>query len=281
MKSEWAKVVKYQSLFWPGISKARRLAAGQVSIWTVAHSGERWFICRMAPVAWFCHMQIKWSVINWRLLFCREWSRLFLDDDDGRSGWSRGALSLKLVHFMPDVVRYVWYELLRTFLGALAFNIRLWLRSAPSILSQRLRFRLYILALHMHSYMPNISNKKASLTFKSRLAFCIGIHVTLFARVSPFKRQRKVSCVFQRLSETRFERKWCCAVFLPFSDGEIKTICQLEAWFKGTRVIQKSVPVGRVGPSVGCESCWSVGSLKLIKIIIFGRNSFVLRPHFS
>ena len=94
--------------------------AGQVGIWTAAHSGGRLFSCRMVPVAWFRHMQIKWSVLNRRLLFWREWSRLFLGDDDGRSGWSRGALSLKLVHSMPDVVRYVWYELLTTFLGAVA-----------------------------------------------------------------------------------------------------------------------------------------------------------------
>ena len=33
-----------------------------------------------------------------------------------------------------------------------------------------------------------------------------------------------------------------------------KTICQLVAWFKDTRVTQKSVPVGRVGRSVGRES---------------------------
>ena len=44
-----------------------------------------------------------------------------------------------------------------------------------------------------------------------------------------------------------------------------KTICQLVAWFKDTRVTQKSGRVGRVGRSVGHELCWSVGSLKLIK----------------
>ena len=59
-----------------------------------------------------------------------------------------------------------------------------------------------------------------------------------------------------------------------------KTICQLVAWFKDTRMTQKSVPVGRVGRSVGRESCWSVGSLKLITII-FGRNSFVLRSRLN
>ena len=43
------------------------------------------------------------------------------------SGWRwreerliQRRLSLKLVHFMPDVVRYVWCELLTTFLGAVA-----------------------------------------------------------------------------------------------------------------------------------------------------------------
>ena len=61
-----------------------------------------------------------------------------------------------------------------------------------------------------------------------------------------------------------------------------KTIRQLVAWFKDTRVTQKSVQVSPVGRSVGRESYWLVGSLKLnlekklIKIIIFGRNSFVL-----
>ena len=44
-----------------------------------------------------------------------------------------------------------------------------------------------------------------------------------------------------------------------------KTICQLVARFKDTRVTQKSVPVGQVGRSVARESCWSIGSLKLIK----------------
>ena len=70
-------------------------------------------------------MQIKWSVLNRRLLFWREWSRLFLGDDDGRSGWSRGTLSLKFVHFMPDVVRYVLYELLTTCLGAVRRESRI------------------------------------------------------------------------------------------------------------------------------------------------------------
>ena len=37
-----------------------------------------------------------------------------------------------------------------------------------------------------------------------------------------------------------------------------KASCQLVAWFKDTRVTQKSVPVGRVGGSVGHQSCWSV-----------------------
>ena len=64
-------------------------------------------------------------------------------------------------------------------------------------------------------------------------------------------------------------------VFLPFSDGESQL--SIIAWFKDTRVTKKSVPVGRVGRSIGRESCWSVGSLKLIKIITFGRYSFVLR----
>ena len=104
MKSEWAKVAKSQILFSPRISKARRSDAGQAGIWTVAHSGGWWFICWMATVAWFCHMQIKWSVLNRRLLFWREWSLLFLSDDDGRSGWSRGD-SLKLCRIFVSAVR--------------------------------------------------------------------------------------------------------------------------------------------------------------------------------
>ena len=60
-----------------------------------------------------------------------------------------------------------------------------------------------------------------------------------------------------------------------------KASCQLVAWFKDTKLTQKSVPVGRVGRSLGRESCWSVGLLKLIKNITFDRNSFVLRPYLN
>ena len=99
--------------------------------------------------------------------------------------------------------------------------------------------------------------------------------MTLLARVSPAKRQREVSRVFKRK-----KRDGSDAVFLPFSDGESQLSIG-STWFKDTRVTQKSVPVGRVGRSIGRQSCWSVGSLKLIKIITFGRNSFVLRPHLN
>ena len=37
----------------------------------------------------------------------------------------------------------------------------------------------------------------ASLAFKSPLAFSIGIHMTILARVSPAKREREMTCVFQ------------------------------------------------------------------------------------
>ena len=116
---------------------------------------------------------------------------------------------------MPDVVRYVYYELLTTFLGAVAAPLlisdsdfgpeqivpaagTIWFPEPEPEPLQRLPFGLCILALHMHSYMRNIPKLKASLAFKSRLAFCIGIHVTLLARVSPVNHQREVSRVFQR-----------------------------------------------------------------------------------
>ena len=71
------------------------------------------------------------------------------------------------------------------------------------------------------------------------------------------------------------------AVFLPFSDGESR--CQLVAWFKDTRVIRKAPrSVESVARSVvNRVGRFTVGSLKLIKIITFGRNSFVLRPHLN
>ena len=125
--------------------------------------------------------------------------------------------------------------------------------------------------------MRNIPNLKSSLAFKSRLAFWIGIHVTLLAGVSPVKHQREVSRVFQRKKRNAI---WTRVMLCFYLFQMAKTICQLVAWFKDTRVTQKSVPVGRVGRSVGRESCWLVGSLKLVKIILFGRNSFVLRLRF-
>ena len=44
----------------------------------------------------------------------------------------------------------------------------------------------------------------ASLAFKSRLAFSVGIHVTLLAGVSPAKRERAMSRVFQ-MQKTRHD----------------------------------------------------------------------------
>ena len=130
--------------------------------------------------------------------------------------------------------------------------------------------------------MRKIPNLKASLAFKSRLAFCIGIHVTLLARVSPVKHQREVSRVGIPTEKARRDLNASDAVFLSFSDGENHlSIGSMHGSKIPTRVTQKSVPVGRVGRSVGRESCWLVGSLKLIKIIIIGRNSFVLRSRLN
>ena len=155
-------------------------------------------------------------------------------------------------------------------------NIRLWLRlwaNCPSGYGSSSAFLHYICILTWETFQI-----KASLAFKSRLAFCIGIHVTLLSRVSPSKRQREVSRVFQR---KKWDKIWTRVLLCFYLFQMAKTICQLVAWFKDARVTQKSVPVGRVGRSVGHGSCWSVGSLKLIKIIIFGRSSFVLRPHLN
>ena len=47
-------------------------------------------------------------------------------------------------------------------------------------------------------FSPSEKGKnKVSLAFKSRLVFSVGIHVTLLAGVSPAKRERTMSRVFQ------------------------------------------------------------------------------------
>ena len=47
-------------------------------------------------------------------------------------------------------------------------------------------------------FSPSVKGKNtASLAFKSRLAFSVGIHMTLLAGVSPAKRERAMSRVFQ------------------------------------------------------------------------------------
>ena len=115
MKSEWAKVVKSQSLFWPQILKARGSDAGQVGITMNGSPFGRTMIflsngnhgnqmeCSKQAFTVLKGMESPFSGWRWRE------ERLI-----------QRRLSLKLVHFMPDVVRYAWYELLTTFLGAVA-----------------------------------------------------------------------------------------------------------------------------------------------------------------
>ena len=101
--------------------------------------------------------------------------------------------------------------------------------------------------------------------------------MTLLARVSPAKCQREVSRLGIPTEKARRNLNRSDAVFLPFSDGE--NDLSIGSMVQRYKSDQKSAPVGRVGRSVGRELCWSVGSLKLIKVIIFGRNSFVHQPH--
>ena len=78
--------------------------------------------------------------------------------------------------------------------------------------------------------------------FKSRLAFSIGIHVTLLAGVSPAKRQREASRIGIPTEKARRDLNasddMCFYLFQM-----AKTICQLVAWSKDTRVTQKSMGV--------------------------------------
>ena len=65
---------------------------------------------------------------------------------------------------------------------------------------------------------------------------------------------RSVTCI--PTEKGRRELNVSDAVFLPFSDGESQlSIGSMVQRYKSD---QKSAPIGRVGRSVGRESCWSV-----------------------
>ena len=172
--------------------------------------------------------------------------------------------------------------------------------------------------------VPNIESQRWDVSFKYERTRSARNH-SRSNRVSLFALEYTWHCSLAFRRRNASERVRCIptekarcdlnasdAVFLPFLDGENKTICRLVAWFKDTRVIQnrsgyrisprggravtdwhlnaiewcisvpgvgarpsahppdprlqKSVPVGRVGRSVGRESCLSVGSLKLIQL---------------
>ena len=90
---------------------------------------------------------------------------------------------------------------------------------------------------------------------------------------------RSVTCI--PTEKGRRELNVSDAVFLPFSNGESQlSIGSMVQRYKSDPKSARSVEsvarsvVNRVGR-------FTVGSLKLIKIITFGRNSFVLRPHLN
>ena len=145
-------------------------------------------------------------------------------------------------------------------------------------------FRLCILALHMHSYVQEKHSKLKSITDHSRSNRVSLLHwntrdITR-SRFTGETQARSVTCTYLPIPTEKARPAISTRVMLCFYLFQMaKTICQLVAWLKDTRVSQKSVAVGRVGRSVGRESRWSVWSLKLM--IIFGRNSFVLRPHLN
>ena len=191
---------------------------------------------------------------------------------------------------MPDVVRYVWYELLATFLGAVASPL---LISDSDFGSEQIVPAAPVLARH-----PCIMSKTRTYicilaweTFQIKKYHSRSNRVLLFAleytwHCSLAFRRRNASekChVYSNgKSETRFQREWCCvSIFFRWR----KTFVN---WYHGSKIQERlrkasrSVgSVARVGRSVGRKSCWSVRSLKLIEIIIFGRNSVVLRSHLN
>ena len=130
----------------------------------------------------------------------------------GRSGWSRGALSLKLVHFMPDVVRYVWYELLTTFLGAVATPL---LISDSEFGSEQIFPAAPVPALHPCIRYICILTWE---TFQIKNNYSRSNGVSLFAleytwHCSLAFRRRNASEKCRVYSngknEARFEREWC------------------------------------------------------------------------
>ena len=84
---------------------------------------------------------------------------------------------------------------------------------------------------------------------------------------------RSVTCIpTEKARQARRDLNVSDAVFLPFSDGENHLSI-------GSMVQKyKSDSEKRPGRSVSRESCWSVGSLKLIKIIIPIRQALFCPP---
>ena len=128
-----------------------------------------------------------------------------------RSGWSRGALSLSLVHFMPDVVRYVWYELLTTFLGAVAAPL---LISDSDFGSEQIFPAAPVPALHpciTYAFLHEKHSKLKSIT-RVQMAFRFlhwntrDIARSRFAGKAPATKCRVHS---NGKNEARFEREWC------------------------------------------------------------------------
>ena len=131
-----------------------------VPIWTVAHSGgQLFFLSNDASCMILSHgNQMECSKQAFTVLKVMELPF---------SGWRwreerliQRRLSLKLVHFMPDVVRYVWYELLTTFPGAVAAPL---LISDSAFGSEQIVptapvSALYPCIIHTYSYMRNIPN---------------------------------------------------------------------------------------------------------------------------
>ena len=209
MKSEWAKVVKSQSLFWPRISKARRSDAGQVGIWTVAHSGQLFFLSNDDSCTILSHgNQMECSKQAFTVLKGME---------SPFSGWRwreerliQRRLSLKLVHFMPDVVRYLWCELLTTFLGAVAAPL---LISDSDFGSEQIVptspvSALYSCIIHTYVFLHEKYSKLSSITrvqIASRFLHwnTRDIARSRFASKTP---ARSVTCI----QTEKARREWCC-----------------------------------------------------------------------
>ena len=233
-------------------------------------------------------MQIKWSVLSSRLVFWRKWIRLFLGDDDGRSGWSRGALSLTLpdvVHAWRCSIRLIWVaDNPSRSCSRPTFNIEFWLRlraNCPRALGQ---------------FSSQRRNRTGSLHYICILTwetFQIKKHHSRSNRVSFFALQHLWHCslAFRRLNasekchvysngkKARRDLNASDAVFLPFPDGE--NHLSIGSMVQRYKSDSEKRP-GRSGRSLGRSWIVLVGWIaKLIKIIIFGRNSFVLWPRLN